>query len=378
MSTTIIAQPGSIVNVYPKNVTIATQKRLTKAREKRAERQADEKKPMFIRWDEHKKDAQNIGNRLIEAGLPKRGWRIKMCSQELIINRCRDCGSITIKGAQLCRDRLCPLCAWRLAIKRYAAMQSIMAALYEDYSGYAYRLVTLTCRTCAPDKLSQTIELMQQAWHECVKQRWARRELIGWAKSLECTYNAERDEIHPHYHLIVMHAPGDGVPGRLVREWLDRCKKVGLVAVYEAQHIDYIVDNHEAGESLAGAICEVYKYMVKSKDTASMPLSTLATFAREIAGFRLVSFGGLIKKVAAAMKLDKLDSPDDSTDIEVCTKCKSTDVDTMIARWSLRGMHYYTMQGKSMIDILSHPVQDTRVSDTDDNDDDFLPINDDF
>lgn len=358
MNTTIIAQSGSVVNVYPKNLTIATQKRLETARRKRAERQADEKKPAYIRWEEHKRDAQELGNRLIQAGLTKRGWRLKLCSQELLISRCADCGHIMIKGAQLCRDRLCPLCAWRLSIKRYAAMQTIMAALYEDYAGYGFSLVTLTVKTCAAEKLSETIEAMQKAWHDCLKQRWARRDLTGWAKSLECTYSAERQEIHPHYHIIVMHAPGDGTPDRLVTEWLERCKRVGLTAVADAQHVDRIVDNREAGDSLAGAICETYKYMVKSKDTLAMPLHILATFAQQIAGFRLISFGGAIKKVAAALKLDDLDNPD-TADIAVCTQCKSTDVDTMIARWSLKGMHYYTLQGEEMIEKIKSDARTT-------------------
>lgn len=353
----IIAQTGGVVNVYvdaPSKLTVATQKRLIKAREKRAERIADERKPMWQRWDEHKADAQKLGNRLIEAGLTKRGWRIKLCSNELKIERCADCGHIMIKGAQLCRDRLCPLCAWRLAIKRYAAMQSIMSALYEQYKGLAYSLVTLTVRTCAPDKLSDTIAAMQAAWKECTKQRWARRDMIGWARSIECTYSHTSGEIHPHYHIIVMHVPKDGTPQRLVAEWLDRCDRAGLKAVSAAQHVDTIIDTQKAGESLAGAICETYKYMVKSSDTLSMPLHTLRTFAEEIAGFRLISFGGAIKKMAAALQVEDLEkAAEEAPDTAVCTHCQSTNVDEMIARWSLKGMHYYTIQGEEIGEKLA-------------------------
>ena len=357
----IIAQDGATVNIYSGKVTITTQRRLRKAREARALRLADAKKPIYIRWDEHKADAQRLGDRLIAAGLPKRGWRLKMCSNELIISQCTDCGHITIKGAQLCRDRLCPLCAWRLAIKRYAAMQSIMAYLYAEYNGLCYALVTLTVKNCRPEALSDTIKSMSTAWHDCTKQRWARRDLVGWARSLECTYNPATDEIHPHYHLIVMHIPGDGTPQKLVAEWLDRASRAGLTATAAAQHIDAITDTHTPGDSLVGAICETYKYMVKSSDTLAMPLHTLRTFATEIAGYRLVSFGGVIKTAAAALLVDDMDNPDDCKDTQVCTHCGSTSLDDMIARWSLRGMHYYTMQGQSMIDAL-HSAVDSEIS----------------
>lgn len=347
----IIAQSGAVVNIYPEKITVKTAKRLEKARKNRAERQAAEKKPIYQRWEDHKAEAIRLGDRLIAAGLTKRGWNVKMCGNELIIKKCEDCGNIEILGSRLCRDRLCPLCGWRLAIKRYAAMQSIMSVLYDTYAGCGYSLVTLTCKNCRPEELSATIKKMMAAWTACTYQRWARKALYGWARSLECTYSAERGEIHPHYHILVMHDPHDDTPDKLIAEWLKRCAREGLTAVEAAQHADTIVDSQIKGQSLAGAICETYKYMVKSKDTLSMPLGTLRIFAEQIAGFRLVAFGGAIKRVAQALDKADLESADESDTI-MCAKCKSTNVDKMLARWSISGQHYYTMQGLSLADLI--------------------------
>lgn len=358
----IIAQNGAIVNIYTEkgrqDITIATQKRLETARRKRAERQAEERKPTADRWKDHKAEAVKVGEALIKAGLNRRGWNIKMCGNELIFRYCTDCGHVEVVGAQLCRDRLCPLCGWRLAIKRYAAMQSIMAALYDTYAGCDYTLVTLTCRTCKPEALSETIKAMMKAWTACTYQKWARKAVFGWARSLECTYSSERGEIHPHYHILIMHAAGDGTPDKLISEWIKRCDKEGLIAVEAAQHADTVRDDGRAGESMAKTVCEVYKYMVKSKDTLAMPLSTLRTFAEQIAGFRLVAFGGCIRRIAKALGEDDLDTADENENVAMCTRCKSQAVDDIIARWSVSGQAYYTMQGMEVSEYL-HGYEDT-------------------
>lgn len=373
MITNIIAQKGAVVNIYAENVTpkqgktapkspkttrkssdIRTAERLAAARVKRAERQADERKPMWQRWDEHKALAVQVGERLIAAGLPKRGWRVKMCNQELDIVRCADCGHITIRGASLCRDRLCPLCAWRLAIKRYAAMQKIMAVLAtQSTPGTVYTLITLTVKNCQSKDLAATLKAMSAAWTACTYQRWWRKYIIGWARSTEVTYNADNQTLHPHYHILVV-GGGENAGRAIIREWLDRASREGLTATAAAQHYDKVYATDGAGESFAGAVCEVYKYMVKSSDTLAMPLGILHDFAVGIAGARLVSMGGEIKEIARRLSIESLDDASDTEtpDEELCTHCGSRAVDKMIATWAMSGMHYYTAQGKTLSEMI--------------------------
>lgn len=380
MHNTIIAQSGAVVNIFDakiapkrpktarksikideKRQTIKTYDRLARARVKRAERAADEVKPMYQRWDEHKALAVQVGERMISAGLIKRGWRVKMCNQELDIIRCADCGHITIRGASLCRDRLCPLCAWRLAIKRYAAMQTILSVLMSRVKRASYALVTLTVKNCAPDALSDTLKAMSKAWNAVTYQRWARKWLWGWAKSIEVTYNSETGELHPHYHVLMVCDSGKPLSQELIAEWLDRVRREGLTATAAAQHADDVISSavSDPGKSLIGAVCEVYKYMVKASDTLSMPLGVLHAFAVGIADKRLISMGGMIKAIAKELKQEQLDAADaDMSDTEVCTECKSQHLDRLTALWSMSGMHYYTAQGKSMVEELASYKED--------------------
>ena len=295
------------------------------------------------RYQMHKQLSQEVAEKLISVGLYKRGERMKLCSSFLEIERCADCGKIMVHGAKLCRDRLCPTCNWRLSLRRYASMSRVMQAVFQAYPEYTYSLVTLTAKNCNSDELSMYMSEMQIAYNRCISQRWARAELAGWARSIEVTYNPKTRQLHPHYHIILA-CPLESTGNRLVTEWMRQCTKRGLTVDWKAQDYSPITGKHTEGDSLAEAICEVYKYAIKSKDIAEMDAGTLYHLARQISGKRLISSGGLIKRYMQMLDIEdmeKVTDEDGEDAIEVCTKCGSTALDHLVATWSLSGGHYH-------------------------------------
>lgn len=341
----IIAQPGSVVNI---NVRIIADRAIKKdkARARRAQIRADKDKPIKLRWVEHKRKALEVGNKLIQAGLAKRGYNIKMCGSEITFRECRDCGQLVISRAQLCRDRLCPICNWRLALKRYSSMSQIMDVVRQTVDPSAMiALMTYTVRNCAPDRIKTTLSAMQLAWNRMLAQRYVRPYVIGWARSIEVTYNKHTGELHPHYHVIMI-CDDEATLRTLQMDWLKQCRKEGLTVTMDAQHYQPISGDRTEGDSLAKSILETYKYMVKSSDVMDMPLGVLRNFAEGVAGKRLISFGGVIKRIAAELQADKLDSAEDAEqEITLCTRCHSTELDTVVAQWSMRGNHYLAISG---------------------------------
>jgi hypothetical protein len=123
-----------------------------------------------------------------------------------------------------------------------------------------------------------------------------------------------------------------------------QCTKRGLSVDWKAQDYSPITGKHTEGDSLAEAICEVYKYAIKSKDIAEMDAGTLYHLARQISGKRLISSGGLIKRYMQMLDIEDMESvtdEDGEDSIEVCTKCGSTALDHLVATWSLSGGHYH-------------------------------------
>lgn len=291
----------------------------------------------------HKQLAAEVAEKLIIAGLPKRGKRMKECSNFLQIERCADCGKVMVRGAKLCRDRLCPTCNWRLSLKRYASMSRVMQAVFTAHPEYTYSLVTLTAKNCNASELSMYMSEMQTAYNRCISQRWAREELTGWARSIEVTFNPDTKQLHPHYHIILA-CPLPQTGNRLVAEWLRQCTKRGLIVSSKAQDYSPIEGDHEAGESLAETICEVYKYAIKSKDISQMDAGTLYHLARQISGKRLISSGGIIKEYMQMLEIENMDSVSENEEdeaIEVCTHCGSVELDKLVAVWSMTGGRYH-------------------------------------
>jgi plasmid rolling circle replication initiator protein Rep len=342
----IIAQSGAVVNIYVgKKSADKTALRIARAKIKREQRQSEERKPVPTQWQEHKALAVKVGDRLIDCGLKKRGYNIKMCGTELIFGVCADCGHISLRSAQLCRDRLCPVCNWRLSIKRYATMTRIMQLLYTRHPHATYSLVTLTAANCRPGELKEYVGRMQDAWEAASRQRWARADIIGWARSIEVTYNTQQGTLHPHYHVIVVGS--DDVAYKLRSEWLEQCRKRGIKALMKAQDVQDIEAQHTEGASLARAVCETYKYMVKSSDVLEMPLGVLRTFAEGIAGKRLISFGGEIKDIAKELEADLDEGGEQEEEIKICTKCHSQQIDELCLTWSMAANQYYALANNS-------------------------------
>lgn len=338
----IIPHGANVVNVFVEKFTNSarTAERRRRSAEKSAERAADAKRNPYELWQIHKSMSQRMALRMAEIGLKSRGERMFLCGNELTFAQCADCGTVSIKSAHLCRDRLCPTCSWRLSIKRYAAMRQIMDILSARRPELTYTLVTLTAENCTGNALSQRLEALQKCWHYAMSQRWTRAEIVGWARSIECTYSDYMGgTMHPHYHVIVA-APHAGAAQKLVTEWLQQAAKHGIRAVADAQHVDAIQSPDVPGKSLAGAVCEVYKYAVKSDDLLGMPLSALRDLADGLSGKRLISFGGLIKAIAIEIKSDNLDNPDDDNDITLCKHCGSQRLDEISLKWALESNKY--------------------------------------
>ena len=337
----IISQRDSNVNIY---IDIARRKSITAI--KRAKRRADEKKPPQQRWSAHKRDAMKVSDKLIAVGLYRRAYRMRGCAQQLIGVRCMECGNIMVTETRYCRDRLCPVCNWRLSIKRYGQMTQLMSALYNAYPEVSYSLITLTVRNVAPELLDEALQAMQRAWCGVRQQRWARTELIGWARSIEVTYNPQSNTLHPHYHIIAMTHKKSSAD-RVIDTWMEQARKQDLVVSYAAQHCDNIIENHTEGASLAGAICEVYKYMVKSSDELDMPLGTFRAFADGIAGHRLISMGGKIKEYAKLLALEDMEenTEEEHKEIEMCGRCKSQALDEIVMEWSVAANTYIAFGG---------------------------------
>lgn len=299
---------------------------------------------LIVKWSDRKKVSLEVAARMKQAGFGKRGTNIEWCGDLLKFNKCPDCGRSELTSANFCRDRLCPTCAWRLSLRRYAEMCCVMGSISDKIKPEGAAFLTLTVRNCYPEDLKDTLQKMTKAWNRMTARRTIKPLFSGWARSVEVTYNAKNATFHPHFHIIlILSEYATGLAEKVLRQTLSD-------AWYDAVQTDYrpitdykVIDHHGDGallgddDDLQGAILETYKYTVKSGDLLEMPLSVFRTFVISMAGVRVASFGGCIKEARKILGYrDDDDREEDApgTPGRACPDCGNA-MKAAVLRWSM-------------------------------------------
>lgn len=137
------------------------------------------------------------------------------CSDELRLNEYNTNGKKKEKiSSKFCKNRLCVICN-RI---RSAQHQDKYLPIIKEWDSY---FLTLTRRNVPYKELEKTICDMYEFFRLF---RYQNRKLkIKLIRKLECTYNAERNDYHPHYHIIIQ---GYDNAKKLLQMWLNRYPEV--------------------------------------------------------------------------------------------------------------------------------------------------------
>lgn len=304
-------------------------------------------KPPIVKWTEHKIQNQFVANRMLAAGFAKRGRLMLDCGTILSQKVCPDCGKSFISSANLCRDRMCPTCSWRLSLKRFAEMCAVCQTC-QDIECYKAGFLTLTVRNCKPKDLKETLRSMSAAWNRMLSAAKKHKDsfaIYGWARSVEITYNEQTYTFHPHYHIIVLLDP-------TAEE--GKCREFFYKKWSKAWGADYdpIIDYREIEAEktdidqpdFTKAILETYKYAIKSEDLIDMPTSIFRTLVLAISGARLVAFGGIIKEARRMLNYTESDDPEDVDEDVDRERCDcGAPLQAALLRWSFEESAYKKM-----------------------------------
>lgn len=278
-------------------------------------------------WRTHKRTSRAVAAslwRIYQEHPKKNAWakkrsdRIQQCSNYLQFGDYAntETGEVTrrLVAAQFCRDRLCPMCAWRKSLVMFSQISQIMDWVSEREKVVPIFL-TLTVKNCAGDDLEQTVDLLLKSWSRMMTSRGRRKPWQvsrGWFRALEITYNAKTDEWHPHLHAIVLVEPDYFTDeGKYIDHdaWIAEWKW--------ALGVDYdpSVDVRTVKGDRAKAVAEVAKYTVKpgewlDLDDAEGTDRRVALLAQVLKGRRLTALGGIMKEAKAALKLEDVEQAD--------------------------------------------------------------------
>lgn len=226
-----------------------------------------------------------------------------------------------LHNANFCRDRLCPMCSWRRSYKIFGQVSQIMDVIADDYY---FIFLTLTVPNCEPDKLSDTLDALQEGWRRFIRYKPIKMAVRGYFKALETTRNKKNGTYHPHLHNILAVDKNNYFNGReyIKRdEWLQMWQKamrdpsITQVDVRRCKTKEEIKDGEMAVKALSSAVAEVAKYSVKSSDylipgDKETTDNVVTTLGAALNNRRLCAFGGIFDDVRKKLNLDDCENGD--------------------------------------------------------------------
>lgn len=254
-------------------------------------------------WKERKRMSLDVA-KLMQQYDRERGLKIQQCGTYLEFALAND--GKKLHRANFCRERMCPMCQWRRSIKLRVQADKIYAA--EMARGYQHIFVTLTMRNMPAPELSPALDRMCENFRRWSRSAEFKRSFVGYYRAIEVTYNAERNDYHPHLHVMLT------VPDEYFRPdnpdyWthdriMDTWRQLLGLDYDPTVHVEGV--HPRDGQTITAACVELCKYPTKTQELRSS--FVLETVDYALRGRRLIQWGGLTADIRRELQLDDIES----------------------------------------------------------------------
>jgi plasmid rolling circle replication initiator protein Rep len=259
----------------------------------------------------------NTGKRVVN--YEKRADNMRFCGSFLEFADMGD--KLKLLKANFCRVPLCPMCQWRKSLRVFFDTSKIINEVEKSYKNLKHIFLTLTVKNCSLKDLNGVLDNIFKGWDSFLHSRTLKpvvkgkvqRIIKGWFRALEVEYNSETNMFHPHFHAILNVDENyfKGTDYLKTEEWVQLWRK--------SAKLDYdpICDVRRVkNKGNRKDIAEVAKYTYKDAVILSEKLSDdkKDEVVKYVSGAlhqrRLYAYGGIMKKIAAELKIKDVDKAD--------------------------------------------------------------------
>jgi len=219
----------------------------------------------------------------------------------------REVAKLKVHQANFCKNRFCPMCAWRLAQKDALRISTLMDYIEVEYDKVLI-FVTLTAPNVPGSDLPGEISHYNKAFKKLVERDEIARINQGYIRKLEVTYNAKRDDYHPHFHCIFAVNKSYFKGREYIRQdrWLDLWRDVMDEPSITQVDVRRVKKDGGAADGRGKAINEVAKYAAKDEDYTKNQ-TVFDTFYKALKGRQVLTFNGLFAAANKKYKAHELD-----------------------------------------------------------------------
>lgn len=236
--------------------------------------------------------------------------RVASCGSFLSFIRDSD-GTLRLYQAFFCKNKLCPMCNWRRAMKySYQTSRIVDVAMQREPKG-RFLFLTLTVKNIPGDELKNTLTKMSEGFNRLFKYKRVQKNLLGYLRSVEVTYNEQEKNYHPHIHVLLFVRPnyfngrGDNYISQV--EWGElwaKSLKSDYVPMVDIRAVK------PTGKGLKGAILETAKYPTKPMDLNLNHAHVVDDLYKGLHRKRQLGYGGIFKIIKKELAMDDVEDGD--------------------------------------------------------------------
>jgi plasmid rolling circle replication initiator protein Rep len=253
-------------------------------------------------WKPKKDDSLDIAGSFRRNGDLLRAKRMQYCGSDLEFAVYHD-GTRKLKSAQFCKNRLCPMCAWRKSLLIYHQTLDLIGEIRKEYKSIRFLFLTLTIQNCNLFELSSCMDDLQAGLNKLLRRKDL-KVIRGCFYAYEITINRLLGTAHPHIHLLLAVNGNYFSKGYIKHDsWVSMWR--------ESCNLDYdpIVDIRPFKGDIEKATAEAAKYTVKGSDyiftDKELQDLTVDILDSALYGRRVIGYRGIFKDMRR--KLNQVD-----------------------------------------------------------------------
>ena len=204
--------------------------------------------------------------------------------------------------ANSCKNRFCPVCAWRKARKDALGL-SLMMQYIKQQENKEFIFLTLTTPNVMSDELENEIKHYNNSFRKLIKRKKVGSVIKGYVRKLEITYNKKRDDYNPHFHVLIAVNKSYFTDKRYYisqQEWLDLWRDVTGISEITQVQVQKIRQNNNK------ELYEMAKYSGKDSDYL-INQKVFDAFYKSLKGKQVLVYSGLFKEAKKKLKNGDLD-----------------------------------------------------------------------
>ena len=201
-----------------------------------------------------------------------------------------------------CKNRFCPVCAWRKARKDALGL-SLMMQYVKQVESKSFIFLTLTTPNVTAEHLESEIKHYNESFRRLSNRKHFKSIAKGYVRKLEVTYNAERDDYHPHFHVLIAVNKSYFTDKRYYisqKEWLELWRDVTGISEITQVKVQKIRQNNNK------ELYEMAKYSGKDSDYL-INQKVFDAFYKSLKGKQVLVYSGLFKEARKKLKDGDLD-----------------------------------------------------------------------